>query len=161
MKSTPIKNMLGRAVAATMLLMMFVVIAVALAINLSPGLARYAEAAVTNYPPGVAVYATPIQISGTYTTTTTPVRYKLPYAGRLIGFSAQAQTVSGTITVDFQAGGSSLLSSPITLLSSGVVVEGTITTSAVADEAELTAVISGSGGPSVTDLTILPTFLRR
>ena len=165
MKSTSIKNIWGRALPVTVAIMAAMILSAALAISLSPGLARFADAAVTNYPPGVAVHAMPISIAATYTTDTTPVRFKLPYAGRLIGFSAAARTVSGTaITVDFRAAGTSLLSGTVSLLSDGVVVDGTITTSAVADEAELTVVIGtggGAGDPSVTDITVLPTFLRR
>lgn len=159
---TKLNGMLGRAMPA-MLVIAAIAVAGALALNVAPHLMREADAAVTNYPPGVQVNAMPIQISGTYTTSpVTPVRFNLPYAGRLIGFSASARTVSGTITVDLQAAGVSLLSPVVTLLSSGVPVAGTVNTSSVSDEAELTVVLSSSGaGPSVTDVTVLPTFLRR
>ena len=90
----------------------------------------------------------------------TPLKFKLPFAGRLIGFGAAGRTMSGTITVDLQAAGASLLSAPITL--STAYGEATITTSAVADEAQITVVITISGdSATVSDITILPTFLRR
>ena len=159
-----LKRISGRAMIVTLAISFALTLGAAMLMNLSPALMRMANAAVTNYSAGVGVYAMPIQLAGEYTATVTPVRFKLPYAGRLIGFSAAPRTLSGTaITVDFQAAGVSLLSAPVALLSAGVVVDGVITTSAVADEAELTAVLTVSGGvsPSVTDITILPTFLRR
>lgn len=156
-----LKTIQGRALPVTILAVLALTIGGALLASLSPGLMRAAAAAVTNYPPGVPVYALPINIAGPHTATATPVRFKLPYAGRLIGFSASAATVSGTITVDFQAAGSTLLSAPVTL-TAATVTEATVTTSAVADEAELTVVLTISGGsPTVSGITVLPTFLRR
>jgi hypothetical protein len=157
-----LKSMFGRALPLAMLVAVLATVAFAIGTSLSPQFTRSADAAVTNYPPGVAVHAMPIQMGGAYTVSgTVPVRFKLPYAGRLIGFSASARTLSGTISVDFAAGGSSLLSAPVDL-TAGTVTEGTVTTSAVADEAELTAVVYITGGSAtVSDITILPTFLRR
>lgn len=154
------KSILGRAWPVTLAVAALAVIG-ALALNLAPGLLHRADAATQNYPTGVAVHAMPIQLAGTYTTTVTPVRFKLPYAGQLIGFSANARTISGGLTVDLQAAGVSLLSSAVSLVSNGVPVEGTVTTANVADEAELTVVLTLSNTPSHTDITVLPTFLQR
>ncbi len=156
-----LKHFLGRAAPALTMLTLALAIAAAALLAVNPASIRDSFAAVTNYPPGVAVYTMPIHLNGPYAAATqTPLRFKLPYAARLIGFSASAVSISGTITVDLKAAGSSLLSAPITL--STAVGEATITTSAVADEAEITAVVATSGvDHTVSDITILPTFLRR
>lgn len=161
MKST-LKNIGGRAVVVTLAMSLVVALGAAIALSLSPGLMRSADAAVQNYGPGVGVYAMPIHLTGPYTVSgTVATRFKLPYAGRLIGFSAAAETVSGTITVDLKAAGVSLLSAPVAL-TAATVTEGVVTTSAVADEAELTGVVYiTGGGATVSAITILPTFLRR
>ena len=156
-----LKNYGGHSMTGFSLLLVGVVMAAAIAMVAVPSLLRQADAAVTNYPPGVQVIAMPLHLPGAYTaSSTTPVTFKLPYAGRLIGFGGIARTLSGTIAVDFQAGGVSLLSAPLSL--STAYGEATITTSSVADEAQITAVVTTSGaGATVSDITILPTFLRR
>lgn len=156
-----LKRILGHSLTGFTLLLVAVMAIAAAVMLVGPQAVRQADASVTNYPPGVQVYAMPMLLPGAYTaSSTTPVKFKLPYAGRLIGFGGAARTLSGTIAVDFQAAGVSLLSAPLTV--STAYGEATITTSAVADEAELTAVVTTSGdGATVSDITILPTFLRR
>ncbi len=159
MKAT-FKKYGGRSMLGFTLLVATLVMGAALLLVAAPGALRQADAAVTNYPPGVSVHAMPMHLAGPYTAaSTTAVTFKLPYAGRLIGFGAAATTLSGTVAVDFQAAGVSLLSAPITL--STAYGEATITTSAIVDEATLTVVVTGDGTQSGSDITILPTFLRR
>lgn len=141
-------------------LMAAVCLGIALALaGASTMLTRNAEAATTNFPPNVPVYALPMLLPGAYTSTTTPVKFAIPYAARLVGFSAVAGTVSGTMTIDLQAGGVSLLSAPIT--ASTNIVEATVATAAVADESTLTVVLTISGSnPTFSNVTIVPTFVR-
>ena len=154
------KKYAGHAMTGFTLLLVALVMGSALMLVAAPGALRQADAAVTNYPPGVGVHAMPMHLAGPYTAaSTTAVKFNLPFAGRLIGFGAAATTLSGTVSVDFQAGGVSLLSAPITL--STAYSEATITTSAVADEASLTVVVTGNGTQSGSDITVVPTFLRR
>lgn len=154
------KKYAGHSMIGFTLLLAAVIMGSALMLLVAPGALRQADAAVTNYPPGVGVHAMPMHLAGPYTAaSTTAVTFKLPFAGRLIGFGAAATTLSGTVAVDFQAGGVSLLSAPITL--STAYGEATITTSAVADEATLTVVVTGNGTQSGSNITVLPTFLRR
>lgn len=161
MQADIIKRLAGRAHALVLGLITIAALGIVLTATFAPSAFRSADAAVTNYPPGVAVYAMPIQLDGAFTTVVTPVRFALPFPGRLIGFSASARSISGTMTVDFQAGGSSLLS-PTLGLTAGAINEAVIQTSAVADEAVLTVVLTPGGtGPTTSDITVMPTFLRR
>ena len=118
-----------------------------------------ARAATTNYSSNVQVVAMPMLLPGAYTSTVTPVKFRLPYPARLIAFSAVARSLSGTLTVDLQAGGVSLLSAPIT--ASNTVTEATVATAAVADESQITVVLTISGSsPTFSDVTVLPVFTR-
>ena len=133
-------------------------VAIALA-GLSSLAVRDADAATPNFPPTTSVYAMPMFLPGAYTSTATPIKFVMPYASRLVGFSAVAGTVSGTMTIDIQAGGTTLLSAPIT--ASTNVVEATISTAAVADEAQITVVLTISGSsPTFSNITLVPTFVR-
>lgn len=154
-----LSNMRGRITVGLAVIALGLSLGLAIFTSVLPGITRDAQAATQNFPPGTPVYAMPVHISGTYTATATPLKFTLPYAGRLIGFSAAARGVSGTVTVDLQAGGVSLLSSALTL-STGV-SEAVIATAAVSDETVITAVLTLSGStPTVTDVSILPTFVR-
>lgn len=118
-----------------------------------------AQAATTNFPSSVQVVAFPIHLPGAYTTTITPMKFTLPYAARLQSFSTHVRSLSGTMTIDLQANGVSLLSSPVT--ASSTVTEGTVATAAVADEAAITVVLTISGSsPTFSDVTVIPTFTR-
>lgn len=152
-------RMYGRAIVATLAVAAMVGLAAAGLTSIIPGLQPAAQAATQNFSPAVPVYAMPIHISGAYTATATPLKFTMPFAARLVGFSAAARSVSGTMTIDLQVSGSSVLSAPITASTS--VVEATVATAAVADEATVTAVFTISGtNPTFSDITLLPVFVR-
>jgi len=159
--NSSMKKMWGRALPA-MLVVAAIAVVSALALNLAPSVLRQAEAATPNYAPNIPVYAMPFHLVGAYTTTITPVRFKIPYPARLIGLSASARSVSGTLTVDVQAAGVSQLSTTASITSAGVSVEGVVATTTIADEADVTIVLTPSGsGPTFSDVVVTPTFLRR
>ncbi len=152
----------GHSMTGVTALLALVITLSALALLVSPALMRQASASVQNYPPGVGVYAMPMHLNGPYTgASTTAVTFKIPYAARIIGFGGAGATLSGTIAVDLQKGGVSLLSAPLAL--STAYSEATLSSAtAIADESTLTAVVTVSGASAtVSDITILPTFLRR
>lgn len=123
-----------------------------------------AQAATPNYPLATQVLVVPLHVSGQYTATTAAVaRFALPFKGKLVGVGASARASGGTtptLTVDVKAGGSTLLSAPISV-TAGAYAEGTITTSAVADEAAITVDLTiGGTSPTWNDITIVLTFVR-
>jgi hypothetical protein len=64
----------------------------------------------------------------------------MPFKAKLVGVGASARASGGTsptLTVDVKAGGTTLLSAPISV-TAATYTEGTITTSAIADEAAIT-----------------------
>lgn len=112
--------------------------------------------------PGVQMIA--FHISGQYTATTAAVvRFNLPFAATLIGAQASARASGGTsptLTVDVKAGGSTVLSAPITV-TAGAVAEGTITTATLADEAAITVDLTiGGTSPTWNDITVVLTIVR-
>lgn len=122
--------------------------------------------AATNVPsvatPGVVLI--PIEISGQRTADVAGVaRIKLPFAAKLLGVSASARASGGTtptLTVDVKVGANSLLSAPISV-TAGSVAEGTVTTSAIADETVLVVNLAITGtNPTWDDITVLLTVVR-
>jgi hypothetical protein len=157
-QESDVKNLFQKYKGTLAGLVSALAIAAIFAFSFAPGI-KQADAATTNYPPTTSVYAMPIFMPGTYSATTTPVKFAIPYAARLVGFSAAVGGSSGTVTIDLQAGGVSLLSSPIS--ASTNVVEATISTAAVTDESVMTIVVTISGAsPSVSSITAVPTFVR-
>ncbi len=101
----------------------------------------------------------PFHVTGQYTTTTAGViKFNVPFPVRLITFMATARASGGTtptLTVDLKVGGSSVLSTPVSI-TAGTVSEGTISTPAVADEAAVTVDFTiGGGTPTWNDMTII------
>lgn len=123
------------------------------------------RAATPNYSaavPGVVVI--PFHISGQYTATTASVvRFAIPFKASLVGVGASARASGGTsptLTVDVKAGGTTLLSAPISV-TAGAYAEGTITTAAIADEAAVTIDLAITGtSPTWNDITVFLTLVR-
>lgn len=125
-------------------------------------LAGSAFAATQNYS-SINVELVPLQISGQWTATTASVvKFAIPAKMKLIGVSATARASGGTtpaLTVDVLAGGTSVLSAPISI-TAGTVAEGTITTSAIADESVVTVNLAITGtSPTWNDITVMLTFV--
>lgn len=102
---------------------------------------------------------------GQYTSSLDPVStFQMPFAATLIEVSACARDldVAGTnaYTVDIEEAGTTVLSSAISLTADNTPVVGTISDSAIADNAtvEVVLTLSGDTTPALDDLTVLLTF---
>lgn len=126
---------------------------------------RPAEAQTPNLSVAVpGVFVMPFHVSGQYTATTTAVvRFALPFPAQLVSAQASARASGGTtptLTVDVKAGGTTVLSAPFAV-TAGAVSFGTITTSALADEAAMTVDLTiGGTSPTWNDIVIVLTFVR-
>lgn len=124
-----------------------------------------AFAATPNYAPAYNVVVIPFHISGQYTTTTTAVvRFALPFPAKLVGVGASARASGGTtptLTVDLKAGGTTVISAPISV-TAGAYAEGTVATSALADEAAITVDLTiGGTSPTWNDIVVFITVVRQ
>ncbi len=121
-----------------------------------------AMAAVSNPSPASPGYSMVVLsvVSDITTTVTNLIRFKMPWPATLVGVSAivRDQTAGGVATLDVTEGGVSVLSSPISL-SSSAVTEGTISDSAIADEATIGITLTVSSG-TWTDPTVQLNFKR-
>lgn len=139
------------------------VAALAIGVAIAPA---QAQAATPNIAVGagqVAVF--PLHISGQYTASQTGVaRFAMPFACDALGVGASARASGGTtptLTVDVLEGGVSILSAPIAV-TAATYSEGTITDSAIADEAVVTVNLTiGGTSPTWNDITVLLTCSRR
>lgn len=131
-----------------------------------PQLVGEAFAATPNVAVGagqVAVF--PLHISGQYTATTASVaRFALPFPCDALGVGASARASGGTaptLTVDVLEAGTTILSAPISV-TAGAFSEGTITDTALADEAAITVTLTiGGTSPTWNDITVLLTCARK
>lgn len=158
------RKMAGKASLLAQIAVMAVVAVALGAAIISPNGIKNAFADTQNYPPGTSVYAIPIHLSGTNSTELSSVAaIKMPYGARLVGFSAKSRAfgtgATPTPKVDLRAGATSVLSTPLTLSTVGV-TEATIATAAIADETTLSVDLSLTGVSSVSDTTLLMTFVR-
>jgi len=124
-----------------------------------------AVADTQNYGLSIQQQIIPFHISGQYTATTAAVvRFKLPYAAKLVGVSATARASGGTtptLTVDVKEGGTTVLSAPVAI-TAGTVSEGTVSDSLLADESTITADLTiGGTSPTWNDIVLLLTVVRR
>lgn len=126
-----------------------------------------ALAATPNPAPGSAGYMVlPLQFSRTITATATPITFKAPFPCAVIGVTAHAKTLDfsstdETYTVDVKEGANSILSSAISLAAAGTIYDGTLSDTAIADEATVSVVVTlGGTTPSLTDLTVLLVLKR-
>lgn len=122
-------------------------------------------AATANYSEVVTgIQTIPLQLSGQYTTTTAAVvKFQLPFKAQVLGVSATARASGGTsptLTVDVQEGGTTILSSPISI-TAATVAEGTVSDSSLADESTITVDLAiGGSSPTWDDITVLVTVRR-
>lgn len=124
-----------------------------------------AVADTQNYNLSAQQQVIPFHISGQYTATTAAVvRFKLPYAVKLVGVSATARASGGTtptLSVDVKEAGTTVLSAPVAV-TAGAVSEGTVSDSLLADESIITADLTiGGTSPTWNDIVLLLTVVRR
>ena len=124
------------------------------------------HAATPNVTVGAGqVVVIPFHISGQYTSSTTAViRFAMPFPCTILGVGASARASGGTsptLTVDLLKGGVSVLSSAFSV-TAGAYSEGTVSTSAVADESAMTVNLAiGGTSPTWNDITVFITVQRR
>lgn len=104
-------------------------------------------------------------LSGQYAATTAGVaRFALPFPGDVLGVQASARASGGTaptLTVDVQAGGVSILSTPVAV-TAGAVAQATLSTATLADEAAMTVNLAiGGTSPTWNDIVVMMTVARR
>lgn len=123
-----------------------------------------AQAATPNYASAYNIETLSIMIAGQRTATVTPWKQNLPYPAKLIGVTAYCRASGGTtptLTIDITEGGSSVLSSAISI-TADTIATGTISDDALADEATLAMVMTiGGTNPTWDDCNVLLTLLRR
>lgn len=140
--------------------------AIAVAFAMGAAVLAPAQAATPNIAVGAGqVMVLPFHISGQYiATTASVVKFAMPQACNLIGVGASARASGGTsptLTVNVLEGGVTVLSAPISI-TAGTYSEGTITDSAIADEAVLTVDLTiGGTSPTWNDITVVLTCARR
>ena len=137
--------------------------AVAVVAALALPIAAPVQAATPNIAVGAGqMFVVPLHISGTISATTAGIaKFNMPMPCTLLGVGASSQAIVGaTNTVDVKVGGVSVLSAPITIAAAGTYTEGTVATSAIADEGVITVDIT-INGTSLTHTTVLLTCARR
>ncbi len=140
----------------------FLVVALFMSFGLAPLPGR---AATTNYSEVITgIQVLPLQLSGQYTTTTADVvKFQVPFKAHVLGVSATARASGGTsptLTVDVQEGGTTILSSAISI-TAGTVSEGTVSDTSLADESTITIDLAiGGTSPTWDDITVLLTLRR-
>ena len=134
-----------------------------LAYSVMAGFGQEAQAATPNYAVQIPVVVIPVRIASAGANVTSAATLKMPFKSRLIGVSATARSGTGTaptLTADVLVNSVSLLSAPVNV-TAGAVVEATITTPAIADEASVKInLVTGGTTPLWTDVDILLTFVR-
>lgn len=146
---------IGNTIIAVMLACAFAIVAALPAAN----------AATPNYSTAIGgVVLIPLQLSGQVTATTTSVvKFAMPFKAKIIGVSATARASGGTsptLTVDLLDDTVSALSAPLSI-TAGTVAEATIANAAVADESIMSVNLAITGtSPTWNDITILVTVIR-
>ena len=127
------------------------------------GLDREVMAAVSNPSPASPGYMMVVVTypSSLTTDTSNLVRFKMPWPATLVGVSAivRHNTSGGVAAIEVREGTTSVLSSTISL-SSGSATEGTISDSAIADEATIAIDFDVTSG-IWTDPTVQLNFKRK
>lgn len=102
---------------------------------------------------------------GPFTSTMDPMAtFIMPFAATLVEASVSAINIvvgggSNSYTMDLEENGTTVLSSPITMVDNGVPVVGTISDTGIANNSQMDLVLTMSGpSTSVDDITVLLTF---
>jgi len=146
------------------LILTLVVMFLTLGMLFLPGISK---AATTNYSEVITgIQIVPLTFSRTITATATPITFRIPFKAQVIGVSAHAKVLDSadgneTYTVDIKEGGTSILSSALSLAAQNTLYEAAVSDTSIADEATVTVVVTlGGTTPSLTDLTVLLTIRR-
>lgn len=148
-----------KRIKASLILVMFLMLAM-----LSMPIAGTGIAATDNPSTGSTGYELIIlHTPGAYTSTTTPVKFKVPWPYRVMSISTYVGTgnTAGTptYTIDVKQGSTSLLSTPIAIATTsiGVVVDGVLAASPDIDDEATVSLIFTLGGstPSISNVTTI------
>lgn len=125
-----------------------------------------ANADTNNFPLTQPVNVIAFHVSGQYTATTAGVvRFKLPFAAKVINVTAAARASGGTtptLTVDLKNGGTTILSAPFAVTAGASSEAASVTSPNIADESVVTVDFTiGGTSPTWNDITILLTVIRR
>ncbi len=121
-----------------------------------------AGAATPNPSPASPGYMVlPFHLSGSYAATSTgAIKFNMPFPATLIAVQCSCKSSTGTApTIDVKLGGTSVLSSAITMTTGGTVYEGTISTSAIPDEGVIT--VDLTVGTTAVDTTVILVMKRK
>lgn len=106
-----------------------------------------------------------LSINGQETATVNPAAtFQMPFAATLVEVSVAARDIDTadadeTYTVDLEEAGTTVLSSAISITADNTPVVGTVSDSAIADNAKMEVVLTiGGTTPTIDDLTVLLTF---
>lgn len=121
------------------------------------------QSATTNPSSGSSGYESFVfHMPGAFTTTRTPIKFKVPWPYRAMSVSVYARSVSSTSdvasqTVDVKQGSTSLLAAPVQIINSDTVYDATMETSPdIPDESTVSVILNATGtNPSVSDLTVI------
>lgn len=123
------------------------------------------QAATTNYSEVITgIQIVPFHISGQYTATVASVvKFQIPFKAQVLGVSATARASGGTsptLTIDVKEGGTTILSSAMSI-TAGTVTEGVVTDTSLADEGTITVDFTiGGTSPTWNDITVILTLRR-
>lgn len=114
---------------------------------------------------GNAYFTVALSVNGQETSTVDPAAtFQMPFAATLVEVSVCARDIDTTdtdetYTVDIEEAGTTVLGSAITIAADNTPVVGSVSDSAIADNAKIEAVVTlGGTSPAIDDLTILLTF---
>ncbi len=154
-----------KRIKANLILMVLLMLAM-----LSMPLAGTGIAATDNPSTGSTGYELIVlHAPGAYTSTTTPIKFKVPWPYRVMSISTYVgtgnTTGTPTYTIDVKQGSTSLLSTPISIATASIatVVDGTLATSPNIDDEATVSLIFTLGGdtPSISNVTTILGVKRR
>ncbi len=131
-----------------------------------PEMPALSQSAPPQYGAGSACpLVIPFHISGQYTATTASVvKFNMPYKATLDQVQTTARASGGTsptLTVDLKKGGTSVLSSAISV-TAGTVSTGTVSTAAFSADDVVTADLTiGGTSPTWNDISLVLVFCRQ
>ena len=114
---------------------------------------------------GLAYFTVALHHEGQETVTLDPAAtFQMPFAATLVEVSVAARDIDTadadeTYTVDLEEAGTTVLSSAVSIAADNTPVVGTVSDSAIADNAKMELVLTlGGTSPAIDDLTVLLTF---
>jgi len=115
----------------------------------------------------VGIFTIALSVNGQETTTLDPAAmFQMPFAATLLEVSVAARDIDTSdgneeYSVDIEEAGTTVLSAAISITADATAVVGTVSDSAIADNAAIEVVLTlGGTTPAIDDLTVLLTFQK-